>query len=76
MGATRKVRQVFDPVLPDEILVKLGEQLTIVQSFDDGWCVVGREGGVPCTDCQVPVQVRTGDRAGCRARRHPRMVFP
>lgn len=45
MGATRKVRQVFDPVLPDEILTKLGEQLTIVQSFDDGWCVVGREGG-------------------------------
>ena len=45
MGATRKVRQDFDPVLPDEILIKLGEQLTIVQSFDDGWCVVGREGG-------------------------------
>lgn len=42
-GTTRKVRQVFDPVLPDEILVRLGEQLTLVQSFDDGWCVVGRE---------------------------------
>ncbi|KAF8149868.1 hypothetical protein B0H34DRAFT_667147 [Crassisporium funariophilum] len=43
-GTTRKVRQVFDPVLPDElVLARLGEQLTLVQSFDDGWCVVGRE---------------------------------
>ncbi|CAA7267130.1 unnamed protein product [Cyclocybe aegerita] len=42
-GSLRKVRQVFDPVLPDELLVSLGDQLTVVQSFDDGWCVVGRE---------------------------------
>jgi len=41
-GATRKVRQKFEPVLPDELLPALGERLTIVQSFDDGWCVVGR----------------------------------
>lgn len=41
-GTTRKVRQKFEPVLPDELLPALGEQLTIVQSFDDGWCVVGR----------------------------------
>jgi len=40
------VRQLFDPVLPDELLLtKIGEQLTIVQSFDDGWCVVGRDNG-------------------------------
>jgi len=39
----RKVRQIFDPVLPDELLTRVGEQLTLVQSFDDGWCVVGRE---------------------------------
>lgn len=42
-GTTRKVRQMFEPVLPDEILPSLGEHLTVVQSFDDGWCVVGRE---------------------------------
>ncbi|KAF9476704.1 hypothetical protein BDN70DRAFT_811829 [Pholiota conissans] len=43
LGTMRKVRQMYDPVLPDELLVRLGEQLTVVQSFDDGWCVVGRE---------------------------------
>lgn len=43
-GTSRKVKQFFSPVLPDELLLtKLGEQLTVVQSFDDGWCVVGRE---------------------------------
>ncbi|KAF8986594.1 hypothetical protein BDQ17DRAFT_1436194 [Cyathus striatus] len=45
-GTKRKVRQMFTPVLPDELLLtSLGEHLTVVQSFDDGWCVVGREGG-------------------------------
>lgn len=44
-GVSRKVRQIFDPVLPDELLVRIGEPVTLVQSFDDGWCVVGREGG-------------------------------
>jgi len=42
-GTARKIRQLFDPVLPDELLTKLGEHLTVVQSFDDGWCIVGRE---------------------------------
>jgi hypothetical protein len=42
-GTLRKVRQTADPVLPDELLVRLGEHLTVVQSFDDGWCLVGRE---------------------------------
>lgn len=42
-GTTRKVRQKFEPVLPDELLPLLGERLTVVRSFDDGWCVVGRE---------------------------------
>ena len=42
-GTTRKVRQIFDPVLPDELLPRVGEELTLVQSFDDGWCLVGRE---------------------------------
>ncbi|KAF9069213.1 hypothetical protein BDP27DRAFT_1294023 [Rhodocollybia butyracea] len=43
-GTVRKIRQVFNPILPDELLVNLGEKLTVVQSFDDGWCVVGKEG--------------------------------
>jgi hypothetical protein len=42
-GTTRKVRQQFEPILPDELLPLVGERLTVVQSFDDGWCVVGRE---------------------------------
>ncbi|RXW24285.1 hypothetical protein EST38_g1580 [Candolleomyces aberdarensis] len=43
-GQARKVKQLFQPVLPDELLLtKVGEQLTVVQSFDDGWCVVGKE---------------------------------
>ncbi|KXN91711.1 hypothetical protein AN958_12563 [Leucoagaricus sp. SymC.cos] len=44
--SVRKVRQTFSPVLPDELFITLGEQLMILQSFDDGWCVVGRESGI------------------------------
>ncbi|KAG1804823.1 uncharacterized protein HD556DRAFT_1261551 [Suillus plorans] len=37
----RSVRQFFQPVLPDELpLSRSGEQLHILQSFDDGWCLV------------------------------------
>ena len=44
LGTSRKVRQLFTPVLPDELLLThLGERLTLLQSFDDGWCVVGRD---------------------------------
>jgi hypothetical protein len=45
VGTTaRKVHQLFTPVLPDELLLtRVGERLTLVQSFDDGWCVVGRQ---------------------------------
>ncbi|OSD06411.1 hypothetical protein PYCCODRAFT_930492 [Trametes coccinea BRFM310] len=39
----KKVRQIFDPVLPDELVVALGESLTVVQNHDDGWCIVGRD---------------------------------
>ncbi|KAJ7707796.1 hypothetical protein B0H17DRAFT_1156314 [Mycena rosella] len=45
-GAPRKIRQLFNPVLPDELLITgLGERLTVVQAFDDGWVVVGRSTG-------------------------------
>ncbi|EGN98931.1 hypothetical protein SERLA73DRAFT_181659 [Serpula lacrymans var. lacrymans S7.3] len=40
---SRTVRQQFEPVLPDELRVRNGEHLVILQSFDDGWCSVGRE---------------------------------
>jgi hypothetical protein len=47
-GHTRKVHQLFSPLLPDELLLAcVGERLTVVQSFDDGWCVVGRKNGIP-----------------------------
>jgi len=42
-GKGRKVKQLFSPVLPDELVLSLGERVTVVQSFDDGWCVVGRD---------------------------------
>lgn len=43
-GTTRKVHQLFTPVLADELLLaKMGEPLMILQTFDDGWCLVGRE---------------------------------
>jgi len=42
-GQTRIVRQKFTPQLPDELLLgKIGEELTIVKPFDDGWCLVSR----------------------------------
>jgi hypothetical protein len=47
VGSPRKVRQMFNPILPDELLIThVGERLTVVQSFDDGWCIVGRENSV------------------------------
>ncbi|KAJ7637690.1 hypothetical protein DFH06DRAFT_1218925 [Mycena polygramma] len=46
-GTPCKVRQLFSPVLPDELLLTaLGERLTLVQAFDDGWVVVGRTGSM------------------------------
>lgn len=40
----RRVRQIFQPVLPDELtLSRLGEHLHVVQSFDDGWCLAARD---------------------------------
>ncbi|KAG2037652.1 hypothetical protein BDR03DRAFT_366572 [Suillus americanus] len=39
----RSVRQLFQPVLPDELpLSRVGEQLHVLQSFDDGWCLVAQ----------------------------------
>ncbi|KAG6330876.1 hypothetical protein ID866_8214 [Astraeus odoratus] len=41
---SRPVRQLFEPVLPDELpLTGLGEHLTVLESFDDGWCLVAKD---------------------------------
>ncbi|VDB84800.1 unnamed protein product [Peniophora sp. CBMAI 1063] len=42
----RTIRQTFAPVLPDELLLSIGERVNVVQTLDDGWCVVGRAGGI------------------------------
>ncbi|OCH94432.1 hypothetical protein OBBRIDRAFT_722957 [Obba rivulosa] len=39
----RSVRQTFNPVLPDELVISIGERVAVVQSYDDGWCIVGRD---------------------------------
>ncbi|KAI0694591.1 hypothetical protein BC835DRAFT_1274316 [Cytidiella melzeri] len=39
----RTIRQTFNPVLPDELVVSIGERLHVVTSYDDGWCIVGRD---------------------------------
>ncbi|KAG6374462.1 hypothetical protein JVT61DRAFT_4505 [Boletus reticuloceps] len=39
----RIVQQPFEPTLPDELSLQCGEHLSVLQSFDDGWCVVARE---------------------------------
>lgn len=42
-GHPRTVKQLFVSVLPDELLLpSLGEKLTVVQTLDDGWCLVAR----------------------------------
>jgi len=38
----RKVHQIFDPIMPDELVILPGERLTVMQSFQDGWCIVCR----------------------------------
>ncbi|KAI0806348.1 hypothetical protein BC629DRAFT_1161235 [Irpex lacteus] len=39
----RTVRQTFNPVLPDELVISVGERMHVVTSYDDGWCIVGRD---------------------------------
>jgi len=38
-----RVRHVFAPLLPDELVLRPNEKVTLIQSFGDGWCVVGRK---------------------------------
>ncbi|KAG6888926.1 hypothetical protein C0995_004939 [Termitomyces sp. Mi166 len=62
-GIAHKVKRVYDPVLPDELFICVGESLTPVQSFDDGWCLVGRENSsfVATPKCLFRPNTITGD---------------
>ncbi|PVG04251.1 hypothetical protein CPB86DRAFT_792962 [Serendipita vermifera] len=40
----KTVVRTFAPLLPDELVLRPGEELAVLQEFDDGWCVVAREG--------------------------------
>lgn len=40
---TRRVHQIFTPILPDEPTLVIGERVAVLRSFDDGWCVIGRD---------------------------------
>jgi len=40
----KTVIRAFAPLLPDELVLRPGEELAVLQEFDDGWCVVAREG--------------------------------
>lgn len=68
----RKVRQIFNPALPDEVVISLGESLIVLQSFDDGWCIVGRDGKLSKGDVElgaVPAWVFIKPTKGLRAER-------
>ncbi|KAJ7284903.1 hypothetical protein C8J57DRAFT_703476 [Mycena rebaudengoi] len=63
-GSARKVRQLFSSVLPDELLLTgLGEQLTVVQAFDDGWVVVGRSNSVFASNAKSMFKSSSGGPA-------------
>lgn len=71
-GHKRKVRQLFNPTLPDELVINLGERVTVVQSYDDGWCIVGRDSVFKPGDAElgaVPAWVFVKPVKGLKAER-------
>jgi len=40
----RAVQAAFDPVLPDELVVQIDEEVFVIECFDDGWSIVQRAG--------------------------------
>ncbi|GJJ09005.1 hypothetical protein Clacol_003226 [Clathrus columnatus] len=38
-----KVRTIFTPLLPDELVLRPNEKLTLIKNCSDGWCIVGRK---------------------------------
>ncbi len=59
IDSSRKILQTYTPILPDELLVSLGESFTLVQSFDDGWCIVGRD-RAPNSGARTPENIELG----------------
>lgn len=61
----KSVVRSFAPLLPDELVLRPGEELAVLQEFDDGWCVVAREGlgsngaptppGLPDPEDAIPI---------------------
>jgi hypothetical protein len=54
-GKNRKNRQLFAPVLPDELVLSLGERVLVIESFNDGWCVAGRDSLIKAGDVEMGV---------------------
>ena len=73
--SVKVVRRPFEPTLPDELAVKLGDRVRVLHTFDDGWGLIekverdGREGerGVIPMDCLRKVgeelELETGTRS-------------
>ncbi|QRV89353.1 hypothetical protein RhiJN_17371 [Ceratobasidium sp. AG-Ba] len=62
--AVRKVQTVFPPLLPDELVLRIGEKVTLLQTFDDEWCVVGRDRFGEVEVGAVPAFVFTKAKSG------------
>jgi hypothetical protein len=39
----RRVTQTFRPLLPDELGLRIGEQLGVLRHYDDQWCIIARD---------------------------------
>jgi len=40
-------------VLPDELVLSLGERVMVIKTFDDGWCIVGRDSLIKPGDVEM-----------------------
>lgn len=55
-----KVRSIFTPLLPDELVLRPNEKLTLIKRCADGWCIVGRKS--PFYVPSSPVRTEFGQR--------------
>ncbi|KAG9098250.1 hypothetical protein FS749_004274 [Ceratobasidium sp. UAMH 11750] len=62
--STRRVQTLFPPLLPDELVLSVGEKVTLLQTFDDEWCVVGRDRFGEVEIGAVPAFVFTKAKSG------------
>ncbi|EGN95764.1 hypothetical protein SERLA73DRAFT_186979 [Serpula lacrymans var. lacrymans S7.3] len=57
------VTSVFEPAMKDELLIKLGETLTMLEEYEDEWCLVRRHdrvmGMIPCFCLSEPPKSTT-----------------